>query len=360
MHRYEQLRRDVPKLSDEAIFVGMNRMIATLHAGHTSLFLPTGSRYLPLRPYAFPEGVFIIEAADSSLVGSRIVRIGRMSTDSIFRVFAQSKGGDGDMELLWLVSSLEWTHLLKGVGAIARTDSVPLVVQSPSGVMRTVTLATNATPPQERQDKLLPPRGVTAPMFLRNLSQVHWEQALPDYDALYLQVNNIQNDADETLQAFGARIGAVLDASKPKNVIIDLRHNNGGNTTLYVELLRTLIAYTRTPGTQVYALIGRRSYSATGNFVTDLERLVRPIWIGEASSECCNLHGDPTPVTLPYSRIQGEFSVVRWNYSINPFDGRREMSPDVPVQLTAKAYFAGQDPALDATLRLIRERSVKP
>jgi hypothetical protein len=35
------------------------------------------------------------------------------------------------------------------------------------------------------------------------------------------------------------------------------------------------------------------------------------------------------------------------------FDGRREMSPDVPVQLTAKDYFAGRDPALDAVFRLI-------
>jgi hypothetical protein len=58
-------------------------------------------------------------------------------------------------------------------------------------------------------------------------------------------------------------------------------------------------------------------------------------------------------VTLPYSGTNGEFSLVRWNLSMNVFDGRREMSPDVPVQLTAKDYFAGRDPALDAVFRLI-------
>lgn len=62
---------------------------------------------------------------------------------------------------------------------------------------------------------------------------------------------------------------------------------------------------------------------------------------------------------LPFSRIEGEISTVRWNLSQNLFDGRREMSPDVPVQLTAGAYFAGRDPALEAVFRSIQESRAK-
>ena len=35
------------------------------------------------------------------------------------------------------------------------------------------------------------------------------------------------------------------------------------------------------------------------------------------------------------------------------------MSPEVPVQLTAEAYFAGQDPALEAIYRMIAARKTK-
>src|SRR5205085_7611605 len=112
---------------------------------------------------------------------------------------------------------------------------------------------------------------------------------------------------------YGRRLWTVLEAEKPANVILDLRHNNGGNTFLYVELLRTLTAYARVPGHRVYALIGRRTYSATGNFVTDLERLVAPVFVGEASSECCRMHGDPADVTLPYSKVRAELTAVVWN-----------------------------------------------
>ena len=355
--RFEQLRTDVPKLSDEEIFVGMNRMLAVLHAGHTSLFPTRGSRYLPIRPYAFPEGIYVIDADSSAraVLGLRIVAIGRFGVDSIMRLLAQARSVDGDMQHLWGTSDLAITHYLKGIGAVSRIDSIPVTVQTADGKTRTITLATRDSARPGRQDRLVAPTGVTPPLFLRDLDQMHWELALPEHDATYAQINNILNDSSETLAAFGRRLGTMLDTAKRRNLILDLRHNNGGNTALYVELLCSLVSFSRDPANRVYALIGRRTFSATANFITDLERLVGPVWVGEASSECCNFHGDPTPVTLPYSGLQGEFSVVRWNLSTNAFDGRREMSPDVPVQLTAKAYFVGQDPALEAVFRLVAE-----
>ena len=147
-----------------------------------------------------------------------------------------------------------------------------------------------------------------------------------------------------------------LGESGAHNLVLDLRHNNGGTTQEYPELLRSLVAFSRVPGNQVYVLIGRRSYSATGNFVTDLERLTDPVFVGEATSECCNLFGDPTDVTLPWSHVQVELTGVRWQLS-SPGDRRREISPEAPVQMTAADYFAGRDPVLEAVWTLIRERS---
>lgn len=356
--RYEQLKRDIPRLSNEEIFVGMTRMLAPMRAGHTSLFMPTGTRYLPLRPYAFPDGIYIVEATGSAahLAGSKILAIGKTSIDTVLRGLALGNNTDGDMEHLWHISSLALTHYLKGVGAIGSVDSVPMTVQGRDGVRRTVVVATSATAPEGRQDKLSPPPGIAAPLFLRDLGKKFWETALPEHEATYVAFNNVSNNPDETLHAFGKRLGTLLDTRKSKNLIVDMRHNNGGSTNLYPELLRTIIAFSRTPDHRIYAIIGRRSYSATGNFVTDLERLVKPVWVGEATSECCNLHGDPTHVVLPYSKIEGELSVIRWNLSSLVFDARREISPDVPVQLTADAYFGGRDPVLEAVFRMIAKK----
>lgn len=355
--RYEALKRDIPRLSDEEVFVGMRRMLAPLHQGHVVLWQPPGNRFLPLRLYAFPEGLYVVEAAAPALAGARVVAFGDTPADTALRRLAEINSVDGDMQHLWGVSSLGETAYLRGLGVTDRVDSVRLTVETRDGRTRAVTLATLATAPRERQDRLVAPPGVAPPLFLRDIgeAQKHWETALPQHDALYVQVNNLVDEENETLAQFGRRVWTVLDSVRPANLILDLRHNNGGNTFLYTELLRTLTAFSRADGRQVYVLIGRRSYSATGNLVTDLERLVDPVFVGEASSECCNLYGDPTSVTLPYSGTGGELTAVKWQLS-TPSDRRREMSPEVPVQLTAAAYFAGQDPALDAVFRLIERR----
>lgn len=355
--RYHALKRDIPRLSDEEIFVGMQRMLAPLHQGHVAIWEPRGNRYLPVRFYAFPEGLYIIEAADPALAGSRVVAFGDTPAEEAMRLLAEVLSTDGDMQYLWGVSRLAESAYLKGLGLTDSADSVRLTLEGRDGRRRTVTLATSPAAPEGRQDRLVPPPGVPAPLFLRDIvvTQKHWETPLPGHDALYVQVNNLVNEENETLAQFGRRLWTVIDSVRPKNLILDLRHNNGGTTQLYGELLRTLTAFSRPAGRQVYVLIGRRSYSATGNFVTDLERLVDPIFVGEASSECCNLYGDAARVILPWSGTQGEVTAVKWQLSA-PGDRRREMSPEVPVQLTAAAYFAGQDPAMDAVFRLIASR----
>jgi hypothetical protein len=361
--RYEQLRRDVSKLSDEEVFVGMQRTLAVLRQGHLVLWADKTARipnrWLPLRFYAFPEGIFIIDAVDAhkELVGSRVVSIGEVSAEEVLRRIAEANSVDGDMQHVWAASRLAEAYFLRGTGAAGTDTFAKLRIEPPDGRARSVRVPFLGEEMEGRQDKLLAPPKVTAPLFLKNVEKTFWHQALPKHQALFVQVNNLldaSEDKGETLSAYGDRLWAVLNESKASSLILDLRHNNGGTTQLYPSLLRSIVAFSRIRGNQVYVLIGRRTYSAAGNFVTDLERLADPVFVGEATSECCNLFGDPASVLLPYSKIQGEFTAMKWNLS-TPGDGRREIHAEVPVQLSAKHYFSGGDPALDAVFKVIEE-----
>jgi len=356
--RYRTLVRDVPRLSDEEIYFQIGRVLAPLHQGHVSMFPFARAGFLPLRFYVFPEGIFIIEAKGqyAPLNGARVLSIGSLSAEEAWRRLAESASVDGDMQHAWEIQRLAEVANLKGMGAVTDSAAIPLEVEDAQGSKRTVTIAGTMEAPSndqsDRPDRLLAPPSVMAPLFLSHMHDVFWHQVLPDKNALYVQVNNILDGQNETLAAYGKRLWSEMEQTQVTNLILDLRHNNGGSTQLYEELLRSLIAFSRVPGHTVYVLIGRRSYSATGNFVTDLERLTDPIFVGEASSECCNLYGDPIELTLPYSGIQLEVTALRWQLS-TPSDRRREISPELPVQLTAAAYFAGKDPALDAIFKLI-------
>jgi hypothetical protein len=179
--------------------------------------------------------------------------------------------------------------------------------------------------------------------------QGHWHQALPEHDALYVRVNLYQ-----PTQEYALRLRTLLTNAPPKNVILDLRHNDGGSTHLHAEFLRTMITYTTSPDRHLYVLIGRRTYSATGNLVTQLEQLANAVFVGEPSSECCTFYASPSPFTLPFSKLQGRMSTMKWSLSQKVNDFRREIIPQFPVQVTAKEYFSGRDPVLDTVFRLIK------
>jgi hypothetical protein len=355
------LKAAVPKLDDQQIVAGMGRMMATLQHGHTALWLGDPSapskldyRQMPIRLYIFPEGMFITKGRPGyeDLAGAQVLKFGAVDAAEMLRRVTAMQSRASVMESLWVPPDLLIEPgVLKGLGGAERTDRAQLTLKMPDG--RTVVKTLGVVTPPERA-KLDPAPGVKAPLFLRDTRRAHWLEPLPAHDAIYAQVNSITDDPDETIDQFGLHLRDAIADKTPHNLIVDLRHNNGGNTFHYVELLRTLIAFSTIEGHKVYVLIGRDVYSAAGNLSTDIERLVKPVFVGEPTGCTGNQWGDESMFVLPYSGLTGAFAGARWQLS-HPWDARRSIVPQVPVQLTAAAYFRGEDPALDAVFRLIDE-----
>lgn len=358
--RYEELRRNVPALSDDEIYVGMNRMLAVLRQGHTIVRALNGTRPtyrgLPLQLWAFPEGIFIVGADErhQHLIGSRLVSIEGTAAAEALRRVNEIQSVDGDNEYLDAgIQTLRDAHHLVGLGIAESADSVAVTVQPPGGPRRTITVGTVGTAPWWAPHRLQPLPGITTPLYLSDLTQHHWHQGLPEHDALYVQLNQLSDEREETLVEYALRLRSVLAETMPRNVILDMRHNDGGSTNLYPEFLRTMVGFSLLPGRRVYVLIGRNTYSAAGNLITELEQLADAVFVGEASSECCTLYADPSAFRLPYSNLWGRLATRRSTLSRIGDDFRREMHPHAPVLLTAKDYFAGRDPVMETVIRLI-------
>ena len=362
-HRAAALRAAVPSLSDTQVVVGISRAIAALERGHTGLWLGTPGtragldfRPMPIRLYVFPEGIFITEAWGEAegLAGAEVLRFGSLPASQAAAQVAAVTSRESPIETFFaLPRMLNRPAFLNGMGATEQADRSELRLRLRDGRTVSRTLAAGDEPPPEQwRRKLNAPPGVRAPLLFRNLREAHWLQVLPEHDAVYVQVNNMMDDPDESLADFGLRARREIEAAGARNIVVDLRHNNGGNSFQYTELLRTLTAFSAREGNSVYALIGRGIYSAAANFTTDLERIVRPVFVGEPSSATGNQWGDEASFSLPYSGLAGSFSGARWQLS-HPWDERRSIVPQIPIQLTADAYFAGRDPALEAIFGVI-------
>jgi tetratricopeptide (TPR) repeat protein len=357
MARYRKLRDDIPNLTEDQIYLGMVYMVAALEQGHTGLFaLPTAkisTGLLPMEFWAFPDGVFIISTEEKykELVGSQVLKVEDQPVADVVKRLEPYATVESPIEAMTqTMVNLRRLAMLRALGIAGPNKAdVRLTVKAADGKMKDMSIGIIPSP-QQVNNKLAPAPSVAPPMFLRDMKRPHWFERLPNQDAMYVQLNQVADAPDETLPAFGLRLRKALREKPVKHLIFDVRHNNGGTTQTYPELLRTLIAHTTVEGNRLYVLISRSVYSACANLVTDLERLGDATFVGEATSGFGNQHGDSSYFFLPYSGIAAQLSSAWWQYG-TPFDKRRSLVPDIPVQLTAKDWLAGRDPVMDVVLK---------
>lgn len=152
-----------------------------------------------------------------------------------------------------------------------------------------------------------------------------------------------------SMSAFARQLEDALAARPYARVILDMRHNGGGNNTTYPPLLRVLRGLPAE--TTLVVLTSRHTYSAAVNLAVDLERSVPVTFVGEPTGGRPNLFSDARIVRLPNSGLVANISSRYWQKS-DADDPREAVMPDVVVPVLSEDWFGGRDAALEAALKL--------
>jgi hypothetical protein len=132
-------------------------------------------------------------------------------------------------------------------------------------------------------------------------------------------------------------------------LIVDVRHNNGGDATLLDPLVDAIIRFERRRRlNRVVVITGRNTFSAAQIFIARLDASTQARFAGEPSASRPNFVGEENPIVLPWSGAIASIS-DRLHEQI-PGDRRRWIGVDWPVVLTAADYFANRDPVLEKVL----------
>jgi hypothetical protein len=194
-------------------------------------------------------------------------------------------------------------------------------------------------------------------LYLKRVGDYFWFEPLAEIDGLYVQFNQVMNQKGRTIAEFGKELRSYLDAHPTKALVIDVRHNGGGDTYLYLQLLKTLLYYEFSrPEGKLFAVIGRNTFSACQNFSTDVDRMTDAIFVGEPTGSSPNMAGESTETVLPYSGLGVSIS-TRLHHHSYATDRRIWIAPDVPAELSSVDYFANRDPALEAIRAIVKRES---
>ncbi len=179
---------------------------------------------------------------------------------------------------------------------------------------------------------------------------------MPETNAVYFKFNAVRNPEGGTLAASFESVLALVDSSGADTLIIDMRHNGGGNNTLLKPLIHGLIRRPElTKRGHLFVITGRQTFSAAVNCITRLEREVDPIFVGEPAGSRVNFVGETTFVTLPGCGLTPSISSLYWQDG-QPWDKRAWIAPDIVAELTFDDFAQNRDPAMGAIREAISQR----
>jgi hypothetical protein len=317
----------------------------------------TGDR-LHARPFwlrEFPDGLHIVaaRAPHEDLVGSVVTAVGGTPVDDARMAVvplvpadnASNRRGNLPMYLL-LPEVLEELGLQRpgaagltvhrADGSIEEVDAEPLPIDAyRDWVFGIYPRYPTALPPDESGSR-----------EQRRRNESFWTETLPD-GTLYIAYHEVRAESgDMTIGRLANEVEAAEGA-----VVVDLRANPGGDNTTYGPFRDALRERAATGARKVALLTSRDTFSAAGNFVTELkvgESGDDILLVGEPPGGGLNIYGDTSTVTLKNSGVV--VLISRRYHEKAPGDDRLQLEPDIPIEATWDDVVAGRDPVLDAAL----------
>jgi hypothetical protein len=187
------------------------------------------------------------------------------------------------------------------------------------------------------------------PPFTVGKGDAYWRAMVPGTDAMLFQYNSCSNMKGESFKDFCAELFEDIDRLMPERLIIDLRNNGGGDSSLFTrEFLPRIRASRLNEKGRLYALIGPRVLSSGVFAVVELRTKTNAIFVGEPTGEGPTHYGYTGYFSLPRSGLAIMHSTRLWR--LVPGDDSSEMTPDIKVPKDIEALLAGRDPCLEAAL----------
>lgn len=352
----QKLKGQVGQLSNEKIAIELGKTLATQQDGHTELDLmqtAVGFNRLPLNFYFFEDDLYIINAAAKfqHLLGQQILSIDGMPVKEVYKHLLPIMPADNKMET-WYMAPIYMLapRILYEFGISSAQNTVQLELAD--GQKVSIDGLTIEDYGQQKWKNVRTLENLEAPMYLAQRTKQYWYRYLATSKVLYFQYNRVKNQKGEpSIARFVKNMFMEIDRVRPEKIIIDMRHNRGGNYNLSKPLVKGILkrAWLNEPG-KIFIFTGRQTFSAASATTLFLKRDANVTIVGECSRSKPNGSQNSEAMKLPNSKLRVSYTnrlIVHW-----PEKGREKLPPlDVAIPIRFEDYAQAKDPLLDWVLQ---------
>ena len=380
---FAKLKAEAPNMPLAAFHLAVARIAALSQNGHT--MMPAGLwmfsfNRIPLRFHVFADGVYVVHAPDAmrDLIGARVVSIDGHTADELRAAFGQYFGAREGKRDEWVGFFIESPELLHEAGLAKASDrlDVALALANGSTVTRTVQGALDA--PNEELLNFLDVsrlvayaeenvgRASAVPFYLQGERRNFAATSLPDLDAVYVQIRVNKDFYEQKIDPFFVEARNLVKKIKPKNAVVDLRLDAGGDLNTTRNFLQALPSMIAKDG-KIFVLTSGRTFSAGIASAGYLKQAApeRVTIVGEPIGDFLEFWAEGEFLLLKKSRAAVLYASERHNYmtgcqeadchsSIKRHPIRvKSLEPDIAAPLTYADYRAGRDVALEAVRKAL-------
>lgn len=349
------LRANLDTLSDDEIVLRLMALVALIGDGHTTLNYTAlyqheqneaGWQLYPLS-LAWLEGGWYVVGATSDqehLLAAQLITIDDVPIDGIFARVVAEVAADNDVQRRTGVAPLLVTaEVLHALGITTQAEQAHFAFTLVDGQTYDTVLQAVAPATLQLQGLRLPAQEI--PLARQNPEHWYWYQPLPEQGALYFQYDVCGEMADKPFATFTTELFEVIDHEGLTRVVVDLRNNSGGDSSILRPFLDALAAR---PALDVYVLIGRRTFSSALMNAIELDQQANAVLVGEATGGRPNHYGEVRSFTLPNSQLRVSYATKY--FRMLPDADPPSLEPEIATPLTIANQTTGHDAALTAAL----------
>lgn len=340
--RIGAIREKAETLDADRFMAELYSLMVAIGDEHTSIE-PAGQTIAPIRFGVFREGIFVtgIESSKAELLLSELTMVnGRPAEEITSELKTVVQSENLSFFNVMMPYQLSNISLLKGMSIVNEEDEVVYTLATEDGDVHNISFGK----PEGTGMKYVPGRRPTEAR-----SKYYWYKYMPEEDALYFNYTSCRNDPDYSFEQFSADMFEAVRKNHPARMIVDLRENGGGNSSIMKPFLDSLQNIYLNREGRLYVLIGKRTFSSALLNALTLKLNYKSVLLGEPTGGSINHYGEIRSFELPRTKATVVYS-TKYFRRMKGADG--PLIPDIAIPSSVEDLKNGTDSALDYIFNL--------
>lgn len=350
----EKIAAALPEMSDSGFYYSLRHLLSLVGDAHTSLGY-TDSNYKHLTalgfavaPYSDGWYLLMLEEQNQQYLGYRLTAIEGVPIDQVFERAKTIMSYDNEV---WaqrqFSNTINFLDALQYLGiAGPEAEGVTLTIQPASGGPEEKLAIQGMSEEEIMNSNILQVQRDTIPSTVP--SGYYRFQNLGS-DAFFIQYNTCQEDPELPMAEFITQAEGAISQGDYSKVILDLRYNTGGDSSIFEPMIAKLKEMKGERGFTVYTLIGGRTFSSGIINAVQTQRELDALLVGSPTGGSVNGYGELQSFTLKNTPIQVYYSTKY--FELVPGYDKDSLYPDQEVEQTYSDYKTGQDPEVAWVLK---------